>query len=410
MAEYSYSYKIPVGPVHPGLKEPIHLSFEIEGEEVVNLDIKTGWVHRGIEYLGLQRNPIQVIYLAERICGICSVCHAFCFARAVESAAGIEVPLRAEYIRTIIAELERIHSHILWAGVAAHLMGFDSLFYYTWRVREEVMDVLEYLTGNRVNYGILAIGGVRRDITTDGAAKIRENLESYLGLFNRLVEAFVEDPSVRARTRDIGVLTREEAIETCAVGPTARASGVATDVRQDQPYCAYADLEVKAITPEAITGETRGDVFDKAVVRLFEIAQSIEIIEKCLEGLPEGKISAEDKLPRLLNQLKKASGEGISSIEAPRGEDYHYVRLEEGEANVTAWKVRAPTYANIPSWFPMMKGAQIADIPLIVASIDPCISCTDRVTVVDRKKGTTTVLTEEDLRRLCVEKTRRMLR
>ncbi|MCR4419209.1 MAG: nickel-dependent hydrogenase large subunit [Clostridia bacterium] len=410
MAEHTYTYRIPFGPVHPGLKEPVSFVFELEGERVRSMRFKPGWVHRGIEYMGMQRNPIQVIYLAERICGICSVSHALNFCLAVEYALGITVPPRADYLRTVVAELERLHSHILWAGVAAHMLGFDSLFYYTWRVREEVMDVLEYLTGNRVNYGFMTIGGVRRDLTPEGAAKVRENLKHYRELFDRLKQAFLDDPSIRLRTRGVGVLPERAAWETGAVGPTKRASGIPADLRQDLPYCAYADLAVEAVTPAKLGAETLGDVYDRVLVRLGEVAQSLDILEACLDNLPSGPAVAEPKLTRLLNSLKQAGGEATSALEAPRGEVYHFVRLAEGEENVAVWKVRAPTYANLAALVPMMEGAQIADIPIIVASIDPCLSCTDRMLAVrSTPAGGREVLTGEELLRLCAEKTRRVV-
>ncbi len=410
MEKHEYSYRVPIGPNNPALKEPVSFDLEIEGEEIVDVTIKPGWVHRGIEYLATKRNPIQVIYLAERICGICSVTHAYNYVRAVEDAMDMEIPARAEYIRTIVAELERIHSHILWAGYAAHIIGFDTLFHYSWRERETVLDVLETLCGNRVNYGIMTIGGVRRDMTSEVEKLTRENLDHWLSIFNRYVEAFVEDPVIQARTKGVGILTEKEAYEYCALGPTVRGSGIPADVRQDQPYSAYGDVGFEAIVPQKILGKVTGDVFDKVAVRLFEVKQSVEIIQKCLDGLPEGDIVKDSKVAKMLPALKKADGEGFSSIEGPRGEDFHYIKLEEGNENITSWKVRAPTYSNLMTWKPMMIGSQIADVPLIVASVDPCMSCTDRVTIIDRKKGTSSVLTEEDLRQKCTEKTRRLMK
>jgi len=410
MTQQSFSYKVPIGPNNPALKEPVAFNLEVEGEKVVDVTLKPGWVHRGIEYLAMKRNPVQVIYIAERICGICSVSHALNFCRAVEDAVDIEVPMRAEYIRTIVAELERIHSHVLWAGFAGHVAGFDSLFYYAWNVRENVMDVLEALSGNRVNYGMLSVGGVRRDITPEVAKLTRDSIDFYKGIFAKLRDACLEDPTIKMRTRDVGILTQKDALELCAVGPTVRSTGIPMDVRQYQPYCAYADVGVEAITPQSVIGEVHGDVYDKMLVRIYEVAQSLEIIEKCLDGLPEGPVAAEPKTAKLLGLLKKAAGEGYSSIEAPRGEDYHYVKLLENDENVAIWKVRAPTYANMLSWIPMIKGAQLADVPLVVASVDPCMSCTDRVTVVDRKTGSTSVLTNEMLTAMSIEKTRRMSR
>ncbi len=401
------TYSIPIGPVHPSLKEPVTFNFEIYGEHIENVNLAPGDNHRGIEFMGMQRNLIQIIYLAERICGICSASHPFAFCRAVENAAGIEIPERAQYIRVIIAELERIHSHILWAGVAAHELGFDSVLYLSWRAREEVLDLLEYLTGNRINYGIFMVGGVRRDISEEQIPRIRKTLGYYKDIYSKIEDIFLNDPTIALRTKNVGVLTKEDALNFCAVGPTARASGVKKDIRQDQPYSAYADLEVKAITPDVLTGVVNGDVYDRIIVRLLELVQSIQIIEQCLENMPAGEIIAEKKLVKLLNQLKKAKGEGIGRHEAPRGECIHYVKLNESEFP-EVWKARAPTYNNLMSWVPMLLGQQIADIPIVIASIDPCIACMDRVTILNKDNGQKKVLTKKDLHELSVQKTRRI--
>jgi len=409
MSEAKTSYTIPIGPIHPAVHEPIRLDIGVDGEEIVDVDIAAGQVHRGIEWIGMNRNnPIQSIYLAERVCGICSACHPFTFVQAIEQAVGIEVPERAEYIRVIIAELERIHSHLLWAGVAAHEIGFDSVFYLVWRIREKVMDLTEYLTGNRNSKAMYQIGGVRRDITEEQLPKVKETLEYYRGVFNQLKTVFLEDMTVRMRTRNVGILKTEDALRLTAVGPTARASGVPKDVRQDHAYGAYADLDIKAITPDVLTGTVVGDVYDRIVVRLLEVKQSVEIIERCLVEMPPGAILTEPKIAKLLAMLKKAEGEGVGRTEAPRGECLHYVRLEAGEETLTTWKIRAPTYVNLMAIPTMLKGGQIADVPITFASIDPCLSCTNRAVVVDTKTNKRALLTNEELHYLCVEKTRKL--
>jgi len=401
------TYSVPIGPVHPSLKEPMTFSFKIYGEHIEEVCLAPGDNHRGIEFMGMQRNPIQIIYLAERICGICSASHPFAFCKAVENAAGIEVPERGQYIRVIIAELERIHSHILWAGVAAHELGFDSVLYLTWKAREVVLDTLEILTGNRINYGIFMIGGVRRDISSEQISEIRKTIDYYKDIYGKIEDVFLNDPTIALRTKNVGILTKEDALRLCAVGPTARASGIKKDIRQDQPYSAYADLIVKAITPDVLTGEVNGDVYDRIVVRLLELVQSLEIVEQCLDNLPSGEIIAEKKLVKLLNQLKRAKGRGVGRHEAPRGECIHSVKLEEAETP-EVWKARAPTYNNLMTWFPMLLGQQIADIPIVIASIDPCIACMDRVTILDKATGQKNILTKKDLHELSVQKTRRI--
>lgn len=405
------TYTIPIGPIHPALKEPVQLLLEIDGEQVVNTDVRVGQVHRSIEWLGMNRNnPVQSIYLSERICGICNICHPFCLVLAVEQAADIAVPDRAEYIRVIAAEMERIHSHILWAGVAAHEIGFDTVFYLTWRVREEIMDMIEYVFGNRITKAILQIGGVRRDITEEQLPRLRQGLDYYKSIFEQLRRIFLEDETVKMRCRNVGILTYEDALKLLTVGPTVRASGVPKDVRQDQPYSAYADLNVKAITPDIVTGIVVGDVYDRIIVRLLEVKQSVEIIEECIAKMPEGPILTESKMPRLLKQLTDAAGEGVGRVEAPRGEDIHYVRMESGVSTLSTWKVRAPTYINLVAIPTILKGMQIADVPIAFASIDPCMSCTNRAIITDKVAGGKSVVDYAEMHRLSVQKTKELLR
>ncbi|MBA7702419.1 Formate hydrogenlyase subunit 5 [subsurface metagenome] len=407
--EMQTTYTIPIGPIHPALKEPIRLDLTVDGEQIVDVDVVVGQVHRGIEWLGMNRNnPIQSIYLAERVCGICAVSHPFAFVQAVEHAIGITPPERAEYIRVIIAEMERIHSHLLWAGVAAHEIGFDTVFYLAWRVREEIMDLMEYVTGNRNTKAMFQFGGVRRDITEEQFPRIRKSLDYYKSIFNQLKGVFLNDRTILMRTKNVGILKSEDALKLLTVGPTTRASGVAKDVRQDQPYAAYADLDIKAITPDMVTGTVVGDVYDRIIVRLLEVKQSVEIIERCLDEMPPGELLAEPKAAKLLNTLKKAEGEGVGRHEAPRGEVIHYVRLEPGRETLSTWKIRAPTYVNLMAMPTILKGGQIADVPIAFASIDPCISCTNRVVIVDKKTNKKSILTGKELHELSVEKTREL--
>ncbi len=401
----SIPYTVPIGPVHPALKEPVMFTFQMEGEVVRSVDFAPGNTHRGVEWMGMRRNPIQIVHLTDRVCGICGIVHSISFARAVEQIAEIEVPPRADYIRTILHEFERMQSHLLWAGVAAHELGFDSLLYLSWRVREQSMDLIENLTGNRVNYGIVQIGGVRRDISDDQRPVIEQGLAYYRGLLDQMKTVFLDDSTIRMRCRGHGLLSYRDAQLLCAIGPTARASGVAMDVRHDYPYCAYGDLDVHPVLPPQEFGGPHGDVYDRIIVRLLEIAQSIDIIQQCIDNLPAGEILWEKKIPKLLSTLKKAHGEAIGRVEAPRGECMHYVRMDGNDAPAT-WKVKASSYSNLMSWIPMLKGEQLADVPIIVASIDPCMSCTDRVTII--RNGSAADLTKEELTCLSRDKTRRL--
>lgn len=403
--EEETTYEVPIGPIHPALKEPFLIQFKLDGEEIVGADPHPGMNHRGIEFMGMHRNPVKVIPLSERICGICSIVHQHMYTTATEHAAGIVPTNRSRYIRTILCELERIHSHILWAGVAAHEIGFDTHLHFTWKIREKVMDLLEYITGNRVNYSMWTFGGVRRDITEDMHPKIFDTLEYYEDLYEKLEDIFLNDPSIKMRTKDIGILTKEDALRLCGVGPTVRASGVKKDVRIDQPYAAYGDLDIDYVVPSRYGYENKGDVFCKTLVRLKEVLQSIDIIKQCVEQMPEGEITSEQNKAALLNKLKGMEGEGIGRIEAPRGEAIHYVRLKGGKKEVDVWKVRASTYNNLATYGPMFMGEQIADIPIIAASIDPCIGCMDRAEITDVNTGETESYSKEELHELSVKKT-----
>ncbi len=392
-----YSYSVPVGPTNVALHEPIRFFFEVEGEEVRDVDIKPGWVHRGIEKIATKRNAVQIGPLVQRVCGICSNAHPYTYTRAMEDATGIEVPHRAQYIRSIMEELERIHSHLLWAGSAAHEIGFESLFYLIWKEREKVMDALETVAGNRVTYEMYIVGGVRRDITEKRENAIINALSHYEDVIEEINDTMLDDPSVKMRTRDIGILNREDAIELAAQGPVARGSGINRDVRYDQAYSAYADIDFEPVTPDNILGETRGDCYDRLLVRLKEVEESIELIKTFLNEMPEGKIMHHDNMNTLLADIKSKSGEGIGRIEGPRGEVFYYAYLEEGEDAPSAFKIRTPTYGNLMSLIPMFLGDQIADIPVIGTTIDPCMSCMDRVTVVDKNSGDKEVYSKEEL-------------
>lgn len=406
MSTTKTSYHVPVGPIHPALKEPIYFNFEIDGERIVDVDVMMGHVHRAIEWSSRKRNPVQILYLAERVCGICSYCHPGAFSLAIEDAAGIEIPERAEYLRVIQAELERICSHLLWAGVAAHEVGFDTVLFLTWEMREKALDLTEYLTGNRITKGIIQIGGIRRDITKDMIPRIHKDLQYFKDNFEKLRHVFLDDKTIKLRSQNTGILTKEDAIKLCAVGPTTRASGVKKDVRVDTSYFAYSDLDIDYITPDVLTGEVNGDVYDRIIQRLLEVKQAIELIEQTIDKMPAGEILAEPKIPKLLAMLKKVEGEGVGIQEAPRGEVIHYVKLTGQDAPYT-WKIRAPTYNNVLPWIPMLKGEQIADIPIVAASTDPCMSCTNRVGII--KDGRRDVLTKDELHRLSIKKTRRLM-
>jgi NADH-quinone oxidoreductase subunit D len=342
-----------------------------------------GYNHRGVEILAEKRTYYQDIYLFERICGICSHSHPTCFVQAVEDIIGMEVPKRAEYIRVIIGELERIHSHMLWAGVAGHELGFDTLLMYIWRDRERSMDLLEMISGNRVNYAMNTIGGVRRDIPEEKIPMIKEKLDALIPQLDMYADVFTRDPTLRARLEGKGVLDYRIAKDLCAVGPTARASGVDSDIRRDDPYASYEDFDFDVPVLK------EGDNMARVVQRVLELYECVKIMNQALDNLSEGPIKAEiDEIP---------PGEAVGRYEAPRGEDIHYV-VSNGTMYPERVKVRAPTYNNLLPLGPMLIGDTIAEIPITIASVDPCFSCTQRITIVEDKKEK--IMMMDELRRM----------
>jgi len=357
---------VPIGPYHPLLEEPEFFTLTVEGERVVDIDVRMGYNHRGIEKLSEMKTFDQSTFVIERICGICSTSHPFAYTRAVEDIITVEVPERAKYIRTIIAEGERIHSHLLWLGLAGHFLGYNTVFMWAWKIREEILDVMEILSGNRNNYAMFKPGGVRRDIKSEDIPEVLKKIDSIVPTLEMLKKAVIDDPVLHARTKGIGILSKADAINYGALGPTSRASGVARDVRKDSPYGAYDKVEWEMIVAQ------NGDVFDKAVVRILETFESIKIIKHCLLNLPEGEID--------LNIKNIPPGEGIGHIEAPRGETFHYVK-SDGTNRPVRHKVRAPTFMNLPTFKATVVGETISDATIIMAAIDPCYCCTERMAV-----------------------------
>lgn len=357
-------YQIPIGPYHPVLEEPYKLKLSCKGEVVESVEVEVGFTMRGIELLAQRRNYVQDLVLVERVCGICSNVHAMTFAMAVEKIAGIEIPARARYIRTIVAELERLHSHLLWAGIGSEDIGFRSMFMEVYYLRESILDILEAISGNRVNYAMIAIGGANRDIP-DPQLILTKVRELRTALEKVAIPIFTRSATVKSRMVKVGPLSKEQAITYGVVGPMARASGLAIDVRQDFPYAAYPDLDFKIVTAET------GDVQARLLVRALEMLESIRLIEECLANLPSGPIRIDDPFPAI------PPGEATARVEAPRGEAFYYV-ASDGSDTPLRVKIRTPSYVNIPAVQAICTGQALADIPIIQASIDPCISCTDR--------------------------------
>ncbi len=380
---------IPVGPYHPLQEEPEHYLLTVEEEEVLDVDVQIGYNHRGIEKLSEKKTFNQIPFVVERVCGICSHSHPYAYCLAVEDCGGIEVPQRAKYIRTLIGELERIHSHLLWAGLAGHFIGYDTVFMWAWRYREDVLDVLELLTGNRNAYAMMKPGGVQREIEREHLEEARPTLETLKEKSEMLYNAVLDDPVMKARLEGVGVLDEEDARAYGALGPTVRASGIPIDVRADYPYGVYDELNWNVITRD------EGDVLARVEVRLLETLESIKMVEQIIEDIPyEGAIDSEpENVP---------AGEGIGNYEAPRGECFHYVQ-SDGSNRPVRHKIRAPTFMNFPTYKATCIGETVSDATIILASVDPCYSCTERAISLKDREGV-------DLMQLSHEKTEELKR
>ena len=355
---------IPIGPQHPLLKEPLSMMVDISGEQVLGASLRLGYVHRGIERLAQTRTYVQNVHLIERICGICSHVHTTTFCYGVEALLGIVVPPRAQYIRALMCELERVHSHLLWLGVLAKHIGLETIFMHTWHDRELVLDIMEELSGGRVSHAANQIGGVRFDLDENHTAMIRATLEKLHGQVEGLLDVIENEPALQARTQGVAPITEDLIRKYCVVGPIARASGVDVDMRRDAPLPPYDQLDFPVIT------HPDGDAWARTVVRAEETRVSLSLCERLVRELPEGPVSVH--APRRVPE-----GEVILRSEAPRGEVFYYLR-SDGSDQPARIKIRTPTLAALSLLPVQMSAIQVADIPVVLAGVDLCIACADR--------------------------------
>ena len=356
---------IPFGPPHPVLPEPIHLDLVVEDEVVLEATPQIGFIHRGLERLVQTKDYNQFIYVAERICGICAFGHSMGYAETIERLMGVEIPKRAEYLRVIWHELSRVHSHILWLGLAADAFGHEALFMHCWRLRERVLDLFEKTTGGRVIFSVVKVGGVQRDIDKSTLDEFISVLDGIKDEYEQVCRAFLNEPSVYNRTAGVGVISKEDALNLSMVGPFARASAVNYDVRM-LGNGAYGDLsDFQPILSENC------DCYARMEVRAAEVPQSIEIIRELAARMPDGDIAVPVK------GAPAVDSEACNVLEQPRGECFYYAK-GNGTKYLDRMRMRTPTSQNIAGMAVALKGCDVADVNMIVLTIDPCISCTER--------------------------------
>ncbi len=353
---------VPFGPQHPVLPEPIHLDLVMEDEEILEAIPSIGYVHRGLESLVEKKDFKEMVYVTERVCGICSFMHGMGYCNALENIMEVEVPERGKYLRTIWCEMSRLHSHLLWLGLLADAFGFEALFMQTWTIREKILDMFEISTGGRVIFSVNTIGGVLKDMPEDMLRSFEATLDGMAAELKESTDVFLNDYSVKSRLCEIGILSKEDALRLGAVGPMMRASGIEIDMRKTG-YGAYSDLDFEIITSNEC------DSYARCKVRIGEIFQSVAIIKQAIAKIPNGDIAVPVK--------GNPNGEYFMRVEQPRGEAFYYVKAN-GTKFLDRMRVRTPTFANLPAMLETLKGAQYADVPILILTIDPCISCTER--------------------------------
>lgn len=384
-----HDYTIPIGPVHPALKEPMCLRLTLDGNYIQDVNIRMGYTHKGIERILEGKNSDSALYLAQRICGICSAAHENAYTRAVENILKYEVVEKIKLLRAMMMELERIHSHLLWSGFMAHEIGYETLFMFFWRERERLLNIFEKITGGRVHHAYNKIKTVRYDLGEGDKTFTLENLNKIENNIKKYLKEVKFTHIIKMRLKNIGIIKRKDTLDYCLVGPNARGSGIKNDIRIiDPPYGIYKKLNFEQIT------ENKGDSYSRATVRIKEILQSIKIIKQVLDKLDDTRIPK----PSLTNIPQ---GESIGRVEAPRGELFYYLKFKNNK--IERAKIRTPTFATFKIVEKILLGGEVGDVPVVIGSLDPCFSCLERVLV--EKNGKVRSYNEKQFRRkfVCTE-------
>jgi len=376
-----HDFTIPIGPQHPAVDEPACLRVSLDGEYISEANLRLGYAHKGIEKLLEGKTVEQGLHIVDHICGICSVAHPSCYVRVIEKMLNFEPIDRVKYIRTLASELGRIQSHLFWTGFMLHEIGFETMFAYLLRDRENILEILERLAGNRSHFGIHQVRTVRNDISKediDFVLKKISEVEKQIPMYLKTIET---DRIIIARLENVGTISKNDAKEYSLVGPIARGSGLKIDLRKDEPYEAYEEVYFEIIT------ENDGDALARALVRVREIFESIKIVKQVLKNMPDGKI------PSVSHTLIE-EGMEVGRVEAPRGENFHLIKIKNKKLDRV--RIRPPTFNFMSILTKILIGKKIGDIPVIISSLDPCFACMERVIVIKDEK--TEVLTEDDFR------------
>ncbi len=364
-----------MGPQHPSTHGVLRLVLHLSGETIVRAEPVIGYLHRGVEKLSEELGYDQLAPIFERDDYLAPTANSLAFVHVVEKAANVEVPPRARYLRSLMAELQRVASHLVWLGtfgldLGGALGGGTTVFMYCFREREKLLDVFETWTGTRFHTNFNLIGGVRYDLSPELADTIRKVVGEIRTALDEILALTLDSPVFLERTRGVGVISRELALSVGVVGPVLRASGVPFDLRKAAPYDAYAELDFD------VPVRKEGDVLARFEVRIEEIRQSLRMVEQILDRLPEGPIFSRKpiKNPKV---FRIPEGEHYAAVESPRGELGMYL-VTDGSFKPYRLKINAPSFANLQVVPHILPGHLIADVVAILGSLDPVLGDVDR--------------------------------
>ncbi|HDQ26728.1 MAG TPA: NADH-quinone oxidoreductase subunit D [bacterium] len=362
----SDEYVLSMGPQHPATHGVLRILLRMDGEVVVNLQPDPGYIHSSIEKICENRKYDQVMPYTDRMDYLSAVSYNLAYALAVEKLMGLEVPNRGRHIRVILAEMNRIMSHLLWFAAYGIDMGALTPIWYAFRERENLITLIEMQTGNRLTHHALRIGGVKNDLPTGFVEGLNKFLENFNDMVDEYEALFIDNVIFKARTKSIGVLKKENAISYGVTGPNLRASGCDIDLRKLAPYSGYENFSFE------VCSEKNGDSWDRCKIRMNEMRQSASILRQAIDTLPEGEISA--KAPKI---IKPTPGGCYAKVEGPRGEVGAYV-VSAGTDKPYRVKFRSPSFSNLSALNEMCAGVKIADLVAIMGSLDIVIPEIDR--------------------------------
>jgi NADH-quinone oxidoreductase subunit D len=382
---------INLGPQHPSTHGVLRVILELEGEIVLRAKPDIGFLHRGIEKLSEHSTYHQIIVLTDRLDYLAAMSNNLAYVLTVEKLLSVDIPKRAQYVRVILAELQRIASHLFWLGTHAHDLGAMTPLFYCLREREKILDIFDSVAGSRLTPSFMRIGGLAADIDGSFINRVRLFASDFSGRVDQYETLLTESPIWQARTKGVGTMLKEEYINLGISGPLVRAAGINWDIRKSNPYSSYADFDF------AVPQGENGDVYDRYLVRIREMRESARIINQAVDGLPEGKYACFDSpavFPEkknvreniasmihhfnlVMDGIRPPAGEVYHSIESPRGELGFYI-VSDGSPKPLRLKVRPPSFVNLQGLSRMVQGRMLSDAVAIISSIDFVLAEVDR--------------------------------